>query len=311
MSKPSPIPRLTIVVPLTKNRSDFESSLVSVLEHQPSGCEVIVPHDGSYDDPFNLVDEVRFVTSDSGELLDLVATSALAARGRFIHVLAGGLKATSGWVDSALEKFEHHDVAAVAPVVWEERTRRIVAAGWHDRASRLCHASGSGQTKLRRKTAILMDGVFLEASFWRRDALRSATQCYSGRDPIEFSYTSGLSLKHAGWRCVASELCEVLSDDCDLRWMEGSFRRGQRLWAIRESIMGERSSLRDGIRAMLGNVARPSLLSESLGQMAGSFAVRDIKRRVHADTISKIDDCETILSMPTRNHSASGNRKVA
>ena len=103
--------------PSAKIWSAFEDTLVSVLENQPAGSEILVAHNGSYDDPFELDGEVRFVTADSGHFLDLVSNAVHQARGRFVHILAPGRLGTCGWADAALKQFESRDVVTVAPVV--------------------------------------------------------------------------------------------------------------------------------------------------------------------------------------------------
>ncbi len=305
MPKISPIPRLTIVVPVTEDLQSFETSLISVLEHQPSGCEVIVAHDGTYEDPFELGDEVRFVSADSAEMLELISASASAARGRFVHVLSGGFQATAGWVDAALEKFEHHDVAAIAAVVRHQQTGRIVGAGWSDNASRLCQPVGASQSKLSRQEIVKIDGVFVEASFWRRESLRNVCHCYRGSSLLEFSYTSGLALSQAGWRCATAEQCNLVSDQEHSGWNDASFQRGKRLWAIRQTACKDRSGLRDGLRGMLANLGRPSRMSESIGMLAGGSATAEMKRRVHIDEVKSIDECESVLPLPNRSFTSS------
>ena len=42
--------RLSIVVPYDRDEAAFETSLVSILENRPEYCEVIVSHDGQYQD---------------------------------------------------------------------------------------------------------------------------------------------------------------------------------------------------------------------------------------------------------------------
>ncbi len=176
-----PIPRLSIVIPIGQDLAAFESTLVSVLENRPTGCEVIVAHDGRYDDPFDLCDEVSFVTSSSGGLVDLVAASVSRAQGRFVHVLADGMRATPGWTDDAVEKFEHHDAGVVAPVIRSQQTGKIVAAGWCDRGGCLCRPSAAGRATVDPGTATGLGGAYLQASFWRRELIRSACSAVYGR----------------------------------------------------------------------------------------------------------------------------------
>ena len=76
-----PIPRLSIVIPIGRDLTAFERTLISVLENPVDGSEVLVCHDGSYDDPFALGDEIRFVIADSDNPLDLISAGASQARG--------------------------------------------------------------------------------------------------------------------------------------------------------------------------------------------------------------------------------------
>ena len=91
------IPRLTIIVPFFGKTEVFESSLASVLQHRPEECEILVPHAGDYDDPFDLSDEVTFVDVGSPKLVHQIAESAERARGRFVHVITDGHRATPDW----------------------------------------------------------------------------------------------------------------------------------------------------------------------------------------------------------------------
>ncbi len=169
MPKTHPIPQLSIVVPIGRDLAGFESTLISVLENQPAGSEVLVPHDGSYDDPFELCEEVRFVVADSRNVVDLVGAAATQARGRFVHVLAEGIRATCGWTDEALDCFDHFDTGPGGPRdSLGIASQRIVAAGWSDGSTRLCRGEGYGSESADASNRI---GAYLQASFWRRDVL--------------------------------------------------------------------------------------------------------------------------------------------
>ena len=84
------MPRLSIIIPHRNNDQRLEETILSVLENRPRDCEVIVVHDGSYRDPYDLGDEVVYVqeepNSSAVELLNagldgrLLASCLLAAR---------------------------------------------------------------------------------------------------------------------------------------------------------------------------------------------------------------------------------------
>lgn len=296
--------RLSIVVPVGQDITSFENSLVSVLEHLPSGCDVIVAHDGSYDDPFDLDDEVQFVTADSSSPLELIANGVEHARGRFVHVLAGGLTATADWVDAALEKFEHADVAAVAPVVCNSRSGKIIAAGWHDAATRICQPSCASATKIDRIEAARIDGCFLEASFWRREKLTEVLDSYVGTTKgcektaiLEASYCSALLVKAANWRSITAEECKITADDkvamaITRLWENPSFQRGKRLGAIRQRVTGKETTVPSILRGVLTNLTRPTRMIESLGQLASRSVAAEMQRRVYVDQVTPLEDTQ-------------------
>ncbi|TWU39004.1 hypothetical protein Q31b_40840 [Novipirellula aureliae] len=313
--------RLSIVVPVGQDTAAFENALVSVLEHQPRGCDVIVSHDGRYDDPFDLGDEVQFVTAESSSPLDLITSGVQRSRGRFVHVLANGLTATADWVDAALEKFEHEDVAAVTPVVRNRRSGKIIAAGWHDREVRLCQPSCSSATKVNRKEAAKIDGCFLEASFWRRETLTELLDSYVGTTKtfekmavLEASYCSGLLTKGANWRSTTAEACDILADEhvassIASLWDDSSFQRGKRLGAIRQRITGKEASLSGTARSVVANLTRPRRMIESLGQLSSRSAAAEMQRRIDTDRVTSREDTKRIT--PVFNECIASFRRAA
>lgn len=203
MPKFPTIPRLSIVVPFRGDSNSFESTLVSVLQHLPDACEVIVPHAGNYDDPFELADEVRFVETAAG-VTNQIGEAAEVARGRFIHVIADGYRATQDWTDTAFDAFEQTDTGVVVPVVRNSHSEDIVHAGWTRSRAKACDLIGVGAETLAGKQLRSVEGGFLSASFWRRDLLRSLTGSFAGDNVVEASMVYSLLARQAGWRCVCA-----------------------------------------------------------------------------------------------------------
>ncbi len=304
-----PIPRLSIVVPIGRDLAAFECTLISVLENRPSGCEVIVPHNGNYDDPFELCDEVRFVVAESNRVVDAVTAAASSAKGRFVHVLADGIQATGGWTDAALGKFERFDAGAVAPVIRDAGDGTILAAGWYDSRDRLCKNNCQGCREVGGQ-AFGQIGTHLQASFWRRDLLRSLCKAYKGKQSLATSYAWEFLLRQAGWRCELAGECNLLSDSSILPWDCKSFGRGQQLRAIRNHFCrgGWSSSMASACRAVLANTLRPRMLTESLGQAAAPLADVAFAKRIDP-TIVMPCDVDAILKIETP--STGRNRNAA
>lgn len=301
MSKFPPIPRLSIVVPVGRNHAAFENSLISVLENLPDGSEVLVCHDGSYDDPFDLVGEVRFVTGATNNLVDLVAAGASASHGRFVHVLAGGLRATCGWTDEAVEKFEHFDAGVVASVIRSAEHQDILAAGWCDGSSRLCQPASAGKIDVAASSTKIV-GAYLHASFWRRDLLRSLGLACDLRSELDATYSYEMMIRRAGWRCVLADQSNVISDDDSVPCDDTSMGRGKRLRAIRDYFNDEHpsSAAKSAAVAMISNMLRPSMMVEALGQSLAPTIARSIASSIRVDEVQCCDNDGMIRKLPQR-----------
>jgi hypothetical protein len=276
----------------------FERTLISVLENQPAGCEVLVAHDGSYDDPFELCDEVRFVVARSAELIDLVSAATEEARGRFVHILADGIRATAGWIDAALEKFEHADAGSVAPLIRHAVSDRVLAAGWCDGSDRLCKQAHAPRDAVGPRANVPhsppLIGAYLHASFWRRELLAVLSQELLGCPSGELAYTYEHAMRVAGWRCVVADECELQCDTATLPWETTSAGRGARLRAIRNHFSrgGWLRSISAAARAALANLARPKYLPESLGQALAPLVARQCDRQLRSILLPRRSDVQ-------------------
>ena len=292
----SGIPRLSILVPLDQKTAAFEETLISVLENRPEASEILVCHDGRYDDPFDLCDEVRFVNAASSGIVDLVSAGAGEANGRFVHVLGSGFKATAGWADAAIEKFEHFDCGSIASVVRNQESGRIVAAGWQDSSDRLCKASCQGMHEASKSSAKLV-GAYLQASFWRRDLLLSLTDAFKTTEMTEASVAYEYLARQAGWRCVVAEESDLVCDKTFMDSDKPSVSRGRVLRSLRNHFHhgGPSTAIQGALLATLSNIARPSLLSESIGQAFAAFGSGSLRSRVNSRDVVRCDGQDTVV----------------
>lgn len=300
--------RLSIIVPYNRDEAAFETTLVSVLENRPEHSEVVVAHDGSYSDPFDLGDEVRFVVADSGELVALVQAAVRAAFGRVVHILHGGARATAGWSDEAVELFEQSDLGSVAPVIYDLSSGgRIVAAGWRDDSRGLRRAIAAGTTEPSRRDIAGIEGVYLAASFWRRSALETLMELPVGAAPSVVDYVWATALRTAGWRCRVASSSRVLASPTLLTPVEGARRAGAAMQRVRSGLQ------REGTAAILAAAAvavlcRPLSVStwgEVLGRVTGSSNGAALARSIrnYADHAGPDASQPLVLSMPERRTS--------
>ncbi len=301
MPKFPPIPRLSIIIPIGRDIAAFESTLISVLENPVDGSEILVCHDGSYQDPFELGDEIRFVIADSEDPLELISAGASQARGRFVHILSDGLRATTGWVEEALEEFEGYDCGAVTPVVRHETDGTIVSAGWNDGVARLCTSADQGQQVVKNFKSN-QSGAYLQGSFWRRELLRSLTDALTTTDLLEASYVFHHLAEQAGWKCSLASDSELLYAHDTLPWNEPSMSRGMRTQCVKNHFSqgGWSRSLSAGLWSAIASVTRPGQITEAIGRCLASTLSASLAERVRPNHVASCEQHETIVSMPSR-----------
>ena len=296
-----PIPRLSIVVPIGQDIAAFESTLISVLENPVDGGEVLVCHDGTYTDPFDLGSEVRFVVADSAHPLDLISAGASQSRGRFVHLLADGIQATSGWTEGALERFEDYDCGVVAPVIRHVFDGRIVSAGWCDSTDRLCKSAHQGRITLEAsaetESAI---GAHLQASFWRRELIRSLCDSFISSDCLEACYAFHHLACQAGWKCCLAADCELHYPHESLAWDQSSLGRGLRTQCLKNHFSrgGWTQSITAAISAGLASLTRPKQMAEAIGRGLAPTGTASLLERLDANQVTACDQHEMVVSIP-------------
>ncbi len=171
------MPRLSCVIPVAGSgkaleTAALETTLVSVLENRPAGCEVIVVHNRPYADPYALQDEVRFVENPGAGLAACAARGIQLSAAPIVHVLAAGLEVEEGWTEAAMRHFANPEIAAVAPVIRDsDNPMQVLAAGvgYHCGGSRhVCTAAPDADTS--RLKAL---GPTIDAGFYRKSAIEA------------------------------------------------------------------------------------------------------------------------------------------
>lgn len=300
MPKFPTIPQMTVVVPHLGCAESFEDTLASVLQHRNHDCEVVVTHDGGYDDPFSLGDEVRFVESSSDRLMDQLRSGAAAAHGRFVNVLTDGCRATDGWADAAMEAFDKQAIAFVTPVVCDPVTREPIHTGWVSGSASPCQPSlRDSQSNVSGQS-----GAFLNASFWRRDVLRASLDAYRGNDMAEASVVlsqtvlengSCMGIADKSWvisGAHASELhqmtrqnqrrCQALVDQFHGGGWLGSLTQG-----LRSALTGNLAGAFQRATAPLAYAWADRVIAEvELTQGSEASTTLDATRRLHSGNVA-------------------------
>jgi hypothetical protein len=220
------VPRLSCIIPVVGHAHGLETTLVSVLEHFPDDCEIVVVHSAPYDDPYDLKSELRFIEAPARTGYVGCANLGLqASRAPIVHLLAAGLEATGGWAEAALDRFADPQVAAVAPIVRNQfDSDEILAAGisYHrgGRAeirtalppdSHLPDALPTDSLQTDCPAAEANTFPIARAAFYRRQALNQFGGGFPTSVGNELAAAElGLSLSRAGYRSVLEPGCKIL-----------------------------------------------------------------------------------------------------
>ncbi len=303
--------RLTIVVPHLRADGPFEDTLISILENRPAKAEVVVAHDGSYSDPFDLSDEVRFVTAGSASMPELIGAAAAQAAGRYVHVIANGVRATAGWVDSALELLQQDAIGQVAPLAVSRIDDSIIAAGWTGGWLAPTVPVAQGQTKLGRRDAVRLQGACLAASFWNRDLLRQLTTAYAAPQAAAAQYAWSQMLRQQGWRVALASDSVVLAE-AGMLGLEPGFGKARIESELQRQLADQSlvsATLQCGMAAV-GSILRPNRWGQCAGQLLGSL----LPRR-HPLDLSQVstpaDLIEEAATLPMRASEESWSRRAA
>lgn len=165
--------RLSIVIPNRSFDQLVEDTLVSVLQNRPEYSEVIVVTSESYEDPYGLGREVRFLAATAAaDQVERINCGCSLARGDVIHLLLPGTLATDGWTDNVWHHFEDDHVGSVAPILVEaENATRLLAAGvtYLRRGDR--RIVGRGTHSIQRVPRPSVVAPLLTAGFYRREVI--------------------------------------------------------------------------------------------------------------------------------------------
>ncbi|HWB09740.1 MAG TPA: glycosyltransferase [Pirellulales bacterium] len=271
------MPRLSIVIPTLGNWEALETSLVSVLQNQPPRSEVVVVHNGRYEDPYDLKNEVRFVEAPArSRLVGLINTGLAASRAEVIHLLPSGAVVEDGWTAGATRHFADLRVSVVTPVVLDvHRPTRLLSAGcyWLAAGKEIGHASGRTLGELG--TGDPWTGPDRPAAFFRRSAVVEVGSFDETLSPGFAAIDLSLRLIRAGGQIRLEPTSQVMIESTLLE-RDGAFRRAwqrERLfWRHRgkEGWLGSMAAHAWLVATeTLKSVPRPSAIAGLAGRLVG------------------------------------------
>ncbi len=227
--------RLAIIIPYLGNVPSLEDTLASVLANRPKDCEVLVVLSHPYDDPYEVGDEVRFITMGSRAGFAESANVGIGlTRAPVVYLLACGAEVSDPWADAALRHFDDPRVAAVVPLVVDrEHPDQVVAAGmsYHAGGEVRPLALGRSATAVPPQARTVL-ASHPAAAFYRRsllDCVGRLNPCLGDRLA---STDLGLTFRQLGFRTVLEPQSRVAVRPESLRagWFRGAMEKEEMFW---------------------------------------------------------------------------------
>lgn len=284
------MPGLSIVIAALGDVASLEATLVSVLSHQPHDSEVIVVLRQPYDDPYQLADEVRFVTARRGANWAQCANAGLqASRAPIVHLLHAGVEATEGWTDAAVAHFDDPRVASVTPLLLDaQKPDRVLSAGVSYRMGGVRRDVGESLGRVQHPSAtrtVLGPGRL--AGFYRKSILAEITGDFAtalGASAADVDLA--LRLRQAGGTNVVETGSRLMVSPALLQPPGGEFRRAleaERLFWRNVPLHGWGKSLAAHAATLLlslvASAVRPWRLPLHLsGRLLGCFGMGSVNR---------------------------------
>lgn len=193
------MPRLSVIIPHLSDEQQLNESLLSVLENRPQNTEVILVHDGRYQDPYNLSDEIVIIDAGSVQSVgELINAGVLSACAPVVNTVLEGVIVEAGWAEAAVERLNNErELAGVAvPIQRGSRTthgldmRRLNSiARWKE-----------GQL-LATRPPQRCAGPEVACGFFRKSVLTALEGFATARHPLVMQADFALCVKALGLSC--------------------------------------------------------------------------------------------------------------
>ena len=202
-------PRFSIIVPLVGDVNLFEQTLASLLRDRSSETEVILVHDGTYEDPYSMGGEVTIVDAQSRRLARMLNQTLSCASAELIAVVRPGVELPENWQSDIGLGFADEKIASAVPLIVPlTDPREIVAAGLKTNYGFQRILEGDGERIADRVLGRLRPiGPTQWAAFYRRSTLELIGNFDTTVDDQYLDLDVALALNRLGYRSHFAAQC--------------------------------------------------------------------------------------------------------
>jgi hypothetical protein len=278
------VPRLSIIVPHISDEASLETTILSVLENRPQGSEILVVHNGDYNDPYELDDdEIRLIEAPAGsELVEQVSIAARQAFGSVLHTLLPGCSVEANWTAPAMAWFQDASIGSVAPSITTNELKSTTYAGLDPH----CLPRRAWCQRIRRGEDAVAS---LCGGFYRRQTIQALDgwMPLSQREGAEAEMA--LAMHILSMRCIAEPESKISAPKSVIEGQVGGYALGSFAGklAMAYSQLSPSSLASNSIAARIGHLAggliSPTSVAERLGWVIGvsdRSLVKDVRERI-------------------------------
>ena len=206
-------PRFSIIIPVVGQPSALDETLASILRDLGEDCEVVLVHDGTFEDPYNIADELTVIDAQTKRLAAQVSIAVKQSAGQIIAIVRPGVELPEQWTNVVAAAFEDPTVASAAPIlVAQSKSQSIVTAGVHTNYHYRRLLTGSRKKLAQRVFGRLQPlGPSAWAAFYRRSTLTMIGDLDQKTEDQYFDLDLALTLSQMGYACASlpTIVCQI------------------------------------------------------------------------------------------------------
>ena len=280
------MPRFSIIIPLTGDERLFDQTLASILRDRSPSSEILVIHDGTYQDPHQLSDEVTFVSTEKrSDLIAMLNRGVSLSTGDFLAFIRPGIELPSDWQLTVEDAFSKPHIASVSPLITTPaEPHKIVTAGVEAGVGFQRKMTGARwrttPAKLKRVSPL---GPTSWAAFYRRSAIEQIHPISENLSSVFLDQEIAMSLRTLGMGTLFSPETNLEIERPGLITGEQKLPHGQSAQrAFRRQAVTGRSVLRTATLVawdLLNAPLQPWRLQQAGGRISAVLHRREDRER--------------------------------
>jgi hypothetical protein len=302
------MPRFSIIVPLKGDERLFDQTLASILRDRPASSEILVIHDGTYQDPHQLGEEITFASTEKkSDLIAMFNHGVSLASGDFLAFIRPGIELSPDWQLTVEAAFHKPDIASVSPLITTPaEPRKIVTAGVEAGIGFQRKMSGARRRATPSKLARVSPlGPTSWAAFYRRSAIEQIHPVSENLSSVFLDQEIAMSLRTIGLKTNFSSETNLEVERSGLITAEQKLPHGQSAQRTyrRQAITGGSILRTASLIAwdLLNALLKPWRLQQAGGRISAIWHRRE-DRKYHAHLTKLVSENQLPLPLELSGH---------